>query len=94
MPDFRFLHASPFYELAALLALAATLGFLGLLLRQPMIVSSIAVSVLVFARKEMPPERTTITHADVTEGEPEWVGAERGSRRPVSPLPPLLPYVR
>jgi Kef-type K+ transport system membrane component KefB len=41
-----FLHASPFYELTALLALAAALGFVGMLLRQPMVVSFIAVGVL------------------------------------------------
>lgn len=41
-----FLHTSPFYEITALLALAATVGFIGLLLRQPMIVSFIAVGVL------------------------------------------------
>lgn len=41
-----FLHASPFYELTALLALAAAVGFIGLLLHQPMIVSFIAVGVL------------------------------------------------
>ncbi|MGM0422397.1 MAG: cation:proton antiporter, partial [Pseudomonadota bacterium] len=46
MPDLNFLHASPFYELTALLMLAAIAGFLGLLLRQPMIVSFIAVGVL------------------------------------------------
>lgn len=46
MPDLTFLHSSPFYELTALLALAALLGFIGLLLRQPMIVSFIAVGVL------------------------------------------------
>jgi len=40
------LHAFPFYELTALLALAAAIGFIGLLLRQPMIVSFIAVGVL------------------------------------------------
>lgn len=40
------IHASPFYELTALIALAALVGFLGLLLRQPMIVSFIAVGVL------------------------------------------------
>ncbi len=40
------IHASPFYELAALLALAAATGFVGLLLRQPMVVSFIAVGVL------------------------------------------------
>lgn len=46
MPDLSFVHASPFYELTALLALAAAVGFIGLLLRQPMIVSFIAVGVL------------------------------------------------
>lgn len=46
MPDLSFLHASPFYELTALLALAASAGFIGLMLRQPMIVSFIAVGVL------------------------------------------------
>jgi Kef-type K+ transport system membrane component KefB len=40
------LHASPFYEFAALLTLAATIGFLGLMLRQPMIVSFIVVGIL------------------------------------------------
>lgn len=40
------IHASPFYELTALLTLAALVGFVGLLLRQPMIVSFIAVGVL------------------------------------------------
>lgn len=40
------LHASPFYELTALLALAAIVGFIGLLLRQPMVVSFMAVGVL------------------------------------------------
>ncbi|SEG05192.1 cation:proton antiporter [Marinobacterium lutimaris] len=39
-------HSSPFYELTALIALAAAVGFVGLLLRQPMIVSFIAVGVL------------------------------------------------
>lgn len=42
----EFLQLSPFYELAALLALAAVVGFGGLMLRQPMIVSFIAVGVL------------------------------------------------
>lgn len=42
----EFLQLSPFYELAALLALAAVVGFFGLMLRQPMIVSFIAVGVL------------------------------------------------
>ncbi len=46
MPDLSFLHASPFYELTALIALAAVIGSVGLLLRQPMIVSFIAVGVL------------------------------------------------
>ncbi|MEQ8733815.1 MAG: cation:proton antiporter [Rhodospirillaceae bacterium] len=46
MPDLSFLHASPFYELTALIALAAIIGSVGLLLRQPMIVSFIAVGVL------------------------------------------------
>jgi Kef-type K+ transport system membrane component KefB len=40
------IHASPFYELTALVALAALIGFIGLLLRQPMIVSFIAVGVI------------------------------------------------
>ena len=46
MPDLSFLHTSPFYELTALLTLAALVGFIGLLLRQPMIVSFIAVGVM------------------------------------------------
>ncbi len=46
MLDLNFIHASPFYELTALIALAAVAGFIGLLLRQPMIVSFIAVGVL------------------------------------------------
>lgn len=46
MIDVGFLHAHPFYELTALLVLAAVTGFVGLLLRQPMIVSFIAVGVL------------------------------------------------
>lgn len=40
------LHENGFYELTALLALAALLGIVGQLLRQPMIVSFIAVGVL------------------------------------------------
>lgn len=40
------IHASPFYELTALLALAAGVGFIGLLLRQPMVVSFIGVGIL------------------------------------------------
>jgi Kef-type K+ transport system membrane component KefB len=46
MPDLTFLHDSPFYELTALLMLASIAGFIGLWLRQPMIVSFIAVGVL------------------------------------------------
>ncbi|PJB73195.1 MAG: sodium:proton exchanger [Alphaproteobacteria bacterium CG_4_9_14_3_um_filter_47_13] len=46
MADFSILHASPFYELTALLAVAAAVGFVGLLLRQPMIVSFIAAGIL------------------------------------------------
>ncbi|MBI1328234.1 MAG: sodium:proton exchanger [Alphaproteobacteria bacterium] len=46
MFDLSFVHASPFYELTALLALAALVGFIGLLLRQPMVVSFIAVGVM------------------------------------------------
>jgi len=46
MPDLSFLHTSPFYELTALIVLAAAIGSVGLLLRQPMIVSFIAVGVL------------------------------------------------
>ncbi|WP_027251341.1 cation:proton antiporter [Photobacterium halotolerans] len=46
MPDLNFIHASPFYELTALIVVAAVIGFLGVLLRQPMIVSFIAVGVL------------------------------------------------
>lgn len=40
------IHASPFNELAALLTLTAVMGFVGLILRQPMIVSFIAVGIL------------------------------------------------
>lgn len=46
MADLSFLHASPFYELTALLVLAVLLGLFGSLLRQPMIVSFIAVGVV------------------------------------------------
>lgn len=46
MPILELIHTSPFFELAALLALAAIVGFAGLLLRQPLIVSFIAVGVL------------------------------------------------
>ncbi len=44
--DPSILHASPFHELTALLALAALVGYVGQLLRQPMIVSFIAAGVL------------------------------------------------
>ena len=40
------LHSHVFYEMAALLVLAAGVGFVGLLLRQPLIVSFIAVGIL------------------------------------------------
>ena len=40
------LHASPFYELAALLTLAAAVACVGGLLRQPIVVSFIAVGIL------------------------------------------------
>lgn len=46
MPDISLVHTTPFYELTALLALAAAAGLIGLLLRQPMIVSFIAVGLL------------------------------------------------
>ncbi|MAE91827.1 MAG: sodium:proton exchanger [Pelagibaca sp.] len=46
MPDLSFIHTSPFYELAALVVLASAIGFCGVLLRQPMIVSFIAAGVL------------------------------------------------
>lgn len=46
MVDSSFLHDAPFYELAALLALAALVGFVGQRLRQPMIVSFIAAGIL------------------------------------------------
>ena len=46
MPDLSFIHATPFYELTALVVLAAAIGFGGVLLRQPMIVSFIAAGVL------------------------------------------------
>ena len=42
----RLIHATPFYELTALIVLASLAGFFGLWLRQPMIVSFIAVGVL------------------------------------------------
>ena len=42
----EFLHQSIFYEMAALLALASLIGLVGLLLRQPLIVSFIAVGII------------------------------------------------
>ena len=47
-----------FYEIAALLALAAAVGFAGLLLRQPLIVSFIAVGILAG------PSALDIAHSD------------------------------
>jgi len=41
------IHSSPFYELAAILALAAFIGILGQWLRQPMVVCFIAVGIIV-----------------------------------------------
>lgn len=46
MIDFSLIHSTPFYELTALLTLAAICGFVGLFMRQPMIVSFIAVGIL------------------------------------------------
>ena len=47
MPDLTDLvHATSFYEIAALLALAAATAFVGALLRQPIVVSFIAVGIL------------------------------------------------
>lgn len=46
MIEMDLINSSPFYEWAALLALAAFVGFIGLQLRQPMVVSFIAVGVL------------------------------------------------
>ena len=46
MPDFSIIHTVPFYEITSLLVLAAVVGAMSLLLRQPMIVSFIAVGVL------------------------------------------------
>lgn len=45
--NMAFLHASPFYELTALLLAAMVIGVVSLLLRQPMIVSFIIVGILV-----------------------------------------------
>lgn len=41
-----FLHANPFYELTALLMLAAATGLFGILLKQPMVVTFIVVGIL------------------------------------------------
>ncbi|MDX1950350.1 MAG: cation:proton antiporter [Rickettsiales bacterium] len=41
-----FIHQSPFYEFASLLTLSALIGYIGLLFRQPMIVSFIIVGVI------------------------------------------------
>ncbi|MBL6956499.1 MAG: cation:proton antiporter [Chlorobium phaeobacteroides] len=46
MSDLSFIHTVPFYEITALLVLAAMIGLFSLLLRQPLIVSLIAVGVL------------------------------------------------
>ena len=46
MLDLSFLHATPFYELTALLLLVALVGSLGIMLKQPMIVSLIAAGIL------------------------------------------------
>ena len=46
MPDLSIIHTVPFYEITSLLVLAAAVGAASLLLRQPMIVSFIAVGVL------------------------------------------------
>ncbi|PWW83124.1 sodium:proton exchanger [Prosthecochloris marina] len=46
MPDLSIIHTIPFYEITSLLVLAAAVGALSLLLRQPMIVSFIAVGIL------------------------------------------------
>jgi Kef-type K+ transport system membrane component KefB len=46
MIDINSLLTTPFYEMTALLVLAAVVGFIGLLMRQPMIVSFIAVGIL------------------------------------------------
>lgn len=42
----NFLHSYPFYEFTALLVLAAMVGFIGILFKQPMIVTFIAAGVL------------------------------------------------
>ncbi|HEY7776331.1 MAG TPA: cation:proton antiporter family protein [Kineobactrum sp.] len=46
MIDLAVVHSSQFYEWAALLSLAAAVGFIGLQLRQPMVGSFIAVGIL------------------------------------------------
>jgi Kef-type K+ transport system membrane component KefB len=46
MDALSFIHESPFLELATLLALSAFVGFIGHLLRQPLIISFIAVGML------------------------------------------------
>lgn len=46
MDALAFVHDSPFLELATLLALAAVVGFVGVLLRQPLIIGFIAVGML------------------------------------------------
>jgi len=47
MMDLSLIHASPFYELTSLLMMAAIVGFICQLLRQPMIVGFIVVGILV-----------------------------------------------
>ncbi len=47
MMDWALIHASPFYELTSLLMMATIVGFICLLLRQPMIVGFIVVGILV-----------------------------------------------
>lgn len=46
MDSLSFIHVTPFYELTALVVLSAIIGFIGVLLRQPMIVSFIAVGII------------------------------------------------
>ncbi len=46
MPDLSIIHTVPFYEITSLIVLAALVGAVSLLLRQPMIVSFIAVGIL------------------------------------------------
>ncbi|MDP3267954.1 MAG: cation:proton antiporter [Legionella sp.] len=47
MMDWSLIHTSPFYELTSLLMMATIVGFICLLLRQPMIVGFIVVGILV-----------------------------------------------